>query len=114
MRASEGLADCVLYGSDDSLHCPNTSVVFGEGDPEFNRPSNDLHLGVNQILACLDNVESGVDPDSARGASQCKGASESTGDALGAVFMEDFQVDSAARLERQSTTRTHLFSVISP
>ena len=32
MRASEGLADRVLDGSDDSLHCSNASVVLGEGD----------------------------------------------------------------------------------
>ena len=53
MRASEGLADCVLDGPDDSLHCPNSSVVLGEGDPEFNRGKLDveggdhLHHGVN-------------------------------------------------------------------
>ena len=89
VRASEGFADCVLDGSNDPLHCSNTSMMLGECDPEFNgckfdvESGNDLHLGVNQILACFDNVESGVDPDDARASSQCKGASESTGDARG-------------------------------
>ena len=33
MRAREGLADRVLDGSNDPLHCPNASVVLGEDDP---------------------------------------------------------------------------------
>ena len=53
MRSSEGLADSVLDGYDDSLHGPNTGVVLGEGDPEFNRSKLDvegrdyLYFGVN-------------------------------------------------------------------
>ena len=91
VRASEGFADSVLDGSDDPLHCPNTSVMLGECDPEFNRCKFDVESGNDLHLS-----EYGVDPDDARGCSQCKGASESTGDALGAVVMEDLQVDGAA------------------
>ena len=45
---------------------------------------------------CLDDVEPRVNPDDARGASQCKRPSESSGDALGTVVVEDLQVDSTA------------------
>ena len=53
MRASEGFADCVLDGSNDPLHCPNASLVLGEGDPELDggkldvKGGDHLHLSVD-------------------------------------------------------------------
>ena len=53
MRPSERFADCVLDETNDPLHCPNSSVVLGEGDPELDGGKLDveggdhLHLGVN-------------------------------------------------------------------
>ena len=47
---------------------PNTSLVFGEGDPELDglkidvEGGDDFHLCVDQILACFYNVQAGVDP----------------------------------------------------
>ena len=40
---------------------PNTSLVFGEGDPELDGLKTDFHLCVDQILACFYNLQAGID-----------------------------------------------------
>ena len=71
-------------------------MMFGQSDPELNggelqiEVGDDLHLCVNQVLTSLNNVETSIDPNDARCAPQSKGSVESSGDALGAVIMEDF------------------------
>ena len=53
-----------------------------------------FHLSIDQVLARLDDVEPGVNPDDLRCTPKCKGSPESPGDAHGSVVVEDLQVDS--------------------
>ena len=68
-------------------------MVFGKSSSKFNggelqiEVGDDLHLSVNQVFASLNNVETGINPNDARCASQGEGSVESSGDALGAVVV---------------------------
>ena len=57
---------------------------------------NHLHLCVDQVLANLDDIQPGVNPDDPRGTPHCKCPPEPPGYALGAVMMKKFQVNSTA------------------
>ena len=76
----------VLGKSDSELDCGEFDVERG----------NYLHFCVNQVLASLDNIQPGVNPDDPGCTPQCKGPPEFPGYALGAVMMENFQVNSKA------------------
>ena len=75
-------------------------MVFGQGGSEFDggelevEGRDHLNFSADSVLACLEDVELGVNPDDTRCASQCKGSPKSPGDALTAVVVEDLQVDS--------------------
>ena len=51
---------------------------------------DDLHLSVNQVFASLNNVETSINPNDARCASQGEGSIKTSGDTLGAVVVQDF------------------------
>ena len=72
--------------------------MFGQSDPELNggelqiEVGDHLHLSVDQILASLDNVQTSINPNDARCAPQSKGSFKSSGNTLGAVIVQDFEV----------------------
>ena len=74
-------------------------MVLGKGDSELNafefdvEGCNNFHLSVDQVLASLNNVQPGVNPDDLGCAPQSKYSPESSGYALGAVMMKDLQVN---------------------
>ena len=76
--------------------------MFGKGDSELNNCEfdvegrNNFHLRVDQVLASLDDVQPGVNPDDSGCAPQSKCSPESSGYALGAVMMKDLQVNCTA------------------
>ena len=112
VRASEGLADRVLDGPDDSLHRPNSSVVLGEGDPEFNRGKLDVEGGDTFILVSIKSLPAltMLSPESIQ---IMRGVPLSAKVRLNPLVMPWelylWRISRwTARLERQSTTRTHL------
>ena len=99
MRSWDWIADSVLDGSNDSLHCSNASMMLGESDCELDGGELDvegwdhLHLRFDQVLTHLDHIEPGVNPDDPRGISQGECSLEPPSYALSSVVMKDLQVN---------------------